>query len=147
MTPAQLLSLRELAKAATPGPHRECGSEVLIGDHWWRPASYGHYRNNDDARWIAACSPSTVLALLDLLDARERKVEGLLASRDDADDAAFRRLTEIAKLHDQLAAVKAALVEACDIGDRWAICGVERSSGARRDLLRITALRLTGSQP
>lgn len=64
--------LRDLALAATPGPYRECGSEVLIGDHWWRPVEHAHYRNDANAAFIAACSPDVVLALLDEIDESKR---------------------------------------------------------------------------
>lgn len=64
MTPTDLDHLERLALEATPGPWRECASEVLIGDHWWRPAEHAHYRNESDARYIAACSPERIRALV-----------------------------------------------------------------------------------
>lgn len=71
--------LRELAEAATPGPWRECASEILIGDHWWRPLAHAHYRNEDNAAYIAALSPDVTLALLDRIASLSKEVESLNA--------------------------------------------------------------------
>lgn len=94
MTKPNPQHLRQLAEAATPGEWRqgsvekyhvfvECrdaealGTErVLLRMNTWFP-------HEDDAAWIAAASPTTVIALLDELTA-------LRAARDEACALALR---------------------------------------------------------
>lgn len=100
--------LRELAERATPGPWRECGSEILIGDHWWRPASHEHYRNEHDAAFIAAVSSSTVTALLDEIERLQEIV------RHDGEQILEWKRSH-AGLCTEVLQLKAALETACDI--------------------------------
>ena len=58
MTPADRSALRALAQKATPGPNPY---DDLRSDGW----------GEGDARFLSACDPVTVLALLDIADAAE----------------------------------------------------------------------------
>lgn len=88
-------ALDRLAKAATPGPWMVAGSDIwdtadgtypgiplMRADHevrsWGRP--YTHHERNANAAFIAAASPSVILALVQRL----RVAEAALARRDDA---------------------------------------------------------------
>ena len=117
--------LRELASKATPGPWSQdsdgfhCDHMVYsdtpddnttISTTWGVAHGVTFGQAQADAAFIAAASPSVVLSLLDRLELLEH-------DRDDADDSAFRRLTEIAKLTEQLDAMRSARDEACTIAD------------------------------
>jgi len=90
-TPKDREELRRLAEAATPGPWRAAngkGSAVVVTDDpQHNCAIYLNVRTCEhdetverwqaDARLIAACSPSTITALLDQLDEVTRANETL----------------------------------------------------------------------
>ena len=108
---ASLSSLRELALAATPGPWRaqqrnKQEAIYIVGPDHTPPACHAFYANNAD--YIAAAHPATVLALLDELDtahtarrkAQARVAElteqlqklGARVKRDERDAARYRCL-------------------------------------------------------
>jgi hypothetical protein len=88
-----------------------------------------------NAAYIAAASPSVVLGLLDRLATLERDHTDLLACH--------------ARDHEQLAAVKAALAEACEIADALANYIANNNPYAQKleRIDRITELKKAGQQP
>lgn len=88
--------LREIAAKATPGPWRKSLFEgddgtPHIGDFGWTvygcPAgeTEDSEQGRADADYIAEADPSTVLALLDRLEAAEAAVERVRALADECD--------------------------------------------------------------
>jgi hypothetical protein len=69
-------ALREAAEKATPGPWRRSGSWIMAPSRYlvalW---GEGWKVEEADATYIAAANPTTILALLDRLQAAERVVE------------------------------------------------------------------------
>jgi hypothetical protein len=96
MTPTSDTDLRVLAEAATPGPWRHSGATVWAPLNQDDPTDYsgeavafiptlGDEFDADDAAWIAAADPTTILALIDRL----QRVETALRDLVEAGDAMF----------------------------------------------------------
>lgn len=107
MTDESRKRLRELAEAASPGPWRECASEVLIGDHWWRPANYAHYYNEHNAAFIAAANPTAVVELLDDLATITAERDALREEKERRPLSVIAAYAETEGLRQQLAAANA----------------------------------------
>lgn len=67
--------LRELAADATPGPWRETQPDLEIFQRDGRRVFVAEADVPDDAAFIAACDPQTVLGLLDLLAGQAEQIE------------------------------------------------------------------------
>lgn len=94
--------LRELAEAATRGPwkanHDPAGCAVVSYDSAPRPMHVASdIERGDNADFIAAANPATVLALLDAIDLRDpvRAADQLVALGQEVDDlrAELREMT------------------------------------------------------
>lgn len=107
-------ALREAAEKATPGnwwidshgmamvAHHNDNTMIVFvtdGEQMGKAIRHedtgnlSHWRNDNDASFIAAANPATVLALLDELEAAEKRIAELEAKLDSADklqDSAFR---------------------------------------------------------
>jgi hypothetical protein len=106
-TPFNLAAARDICERATAGPWRECGCEILIGDHWWRPVSHLHYHNEHNATFIA--SARTLLPqALDRISELEQACDAHAATANEHCDRA-------SALRQQVASLSAALEEACGI--------------------------------
>ncbi len=103
-------NLRALATAATPGPWAVTGDndDCVTARHpegsSWPVADAD---DPEDAAFIAAASPSTVLALLDEIDALYADYTSLLAERDAAQSIATQATRERAAISIQLQSVQA----------------------------------------
>lgn len=113
----RLTELRELAERATPGPwewwNRDGSrwSPVRDTDNPWRLSSdieggvldfrYRDILLFDDARYIAACSPEVIKALVAVAEAADDLVSGLMPLR--------REYTQAGPLRRSLDALKAVL--------------------------------------
>ena len=83
-TPEMLAELRRLAEAATPGPWATAAFQLVIDVA--RRIDVGMCGHRDDAAFIAAANPATVLALLDAAaerDALAAAVERVRALADE----------------------------------------------------------------
>lgn len=78
---------------------REAAEKAILeeGETWWNEeqlaSDYGLALHRPDAKFIAAANPSTVLALLDELEAKDRRIAELelkLEAADKLQDSAFR---------------------------------------------------------
>ena len=95
---ASLSSLRELALAATPGPwqaqqRNKQEAIYIVGPDHTPPACHAFYANNAD--YIAAAHPATVLALLDDLEAAHtarREAQARVAELTEQVQALGRKL-------------------------------------------------------
>lgn len=101
LTPEQLADLRQKANAATPGPWK---ADLRVGKAMVYPSKYtpnclcevpykevvctiqGVYRDNawhmdkqqdDNAKYLAAADPATILQLLDMIERLEREADWL----------------------------------------------------------------------
>lgn len=128
-----LADLRAKALAATPGPWRVDLETVFDPIGVASDARYiatldafdqGPDERMPDAAFIAAASPSTVLALLDeiermrddanaaVVSCGKRRCSTMQRDRDDAE-------SEVERLAGELFATRVALTEACDIAADW----------------------------
>lgn len=94
-------ALREAAEKATQGPWIETCGEVTTADYEVEGITFlDHICNceiigteSPNAEFIAAANPATVLALLDELEAKDKRIAELEAKLETADklqDSAFR---------------------------------------------------------
>ena len=82
-------ALRQLATRATPGPWEEENGEVWIMRNGTANSiltsicgdDTSGQQDFDNARFISAANPTTVLALLDELEAAEKRIAGLEGGR------------------------------------------------------------------
>lgn len=103
MTAPDVTSLRALAEAATVGPWQWGVTEdrrwALIDSPLW-PETVAQCADDDNAAFIAAANPTTVLALCD-------EVERLRAAYDDLEAARLETMDQRNALRDAVARVKA----------------------------------------
>jgi len=98
--------LRKLAEAATPGPWIAGNGNVLsdtTGMSHFRPALRCGFGRPDDAEYIAAANPATVLALLDELDRLRAHMDGQALQLEAAERNVEWWVDEAGKLRAQLA--------------------------------------------
>lgn len=103
--------LRRLAEAATPGPWARAidasrkWNLVLAGAGGPEEARLGKVADDDDAEFIAATDPTTVLGLIDELDALRARVA--FAAAIVSGDATFDRFEELADLRERVKVAEA----------------------------------------
>ena len=92
--------LRRLAEAATPGPWSTAAFQLVIDVA--RRIDVGMCGHRDDAAFIAAANPATVLALLDDADALRAELAHMTEARDNARaerDALAAKVERVRALH------------------------------------------------
>lgn len=119
MTEIDVAKLRSLAEGATPGPWEavEDSNEHLAGcpptmewlvsatdpgeDFYEEIIDWGNRGRGEDAQYIAAANPATILALLDRLEQAEAEVEhwteGWIIARLTNAEAAIERVRALAE--------------------------------------------------
>jgi hypothetical protein len=152
MTDVDVKRLREAALAATQGAWNTGVWIETDGDEWRAtgPAHEEHAHDHGsepgcpdeqaaqrDADYIAAVSPSTVIALLDRIAALE------VQESDDLTNQ-LAQFGDVADLRAQLVAMAAARDEACDIADSAWVFGSSHDEDINKHD-RIAALRRVGS--
>lgn len=133
--------LRELAEAATPGPwivsDKDVFSAITVGSSKTDVCTFDIYEHRpdecaEDAAFVAAANPQTVIALLD-------EIERLrIVARENVTDEQYD--SYVGRLEQQLAAMIAARDEACDLAMSFDVHG---SQPCERE--RLIALRKVGS--
>lgn len=124
ITPERIAELRRLAEAATPGPwelipraaaNRDDPEPFVVFE--WHESQYGRYPENDstllgdeDAAYIAAANPATMLALLDALEAER----GLHALDHSLADRRERERDQLRAENERLRKAQAKLVRRRD---------------------------------
>ncbi len=98
---SKLDELEALAKAATPGPWRNSEERPLLCVTVGIPADSPRWNGRNDAAFIAAANPATVLDLIELIRAMGPYVNAMIATASYVKPAISDRLdAALAKLED-----------------------------------------------